>query len=180
LPRLSRLRSEALAAMGRYAEAEAGLLATMPFAQEWKPMLWRLYLSLGNLLRRQNRRDQADEAYAHARLIMTELADEIEDVGTRTHYLARAQALIPGATRKQAAKQEHDGLTAREREVAILIAHGKTNREIADTLVVSARTVDNHVLNVLGKLGFASRSQVAAWAAKRWPNSDLGNHVEEN
>jgi DNA-binding CsgD family transcriptional regulator len=180
LPRLSRLRGEALAAMGRYAEAEAGLVAAMQFAQEWKPMLWRLYLSLGNLLRRQNRRDQADEAYAQARLTFTELADEIEDVGLRAHYLARAQALIPGVTRKQAAKHQHDGLTAREREVAILIARGKTNREIADTLVVSPRTVDNHVANVLSKLGFTSRSQVAAWAAKKWPNSDLGNRVEEN
>ena len=71
-------------------------------------------------------------------------------------------------------------MTAREREVALLIAHGKTNREIADTLVVSPRTVDNHVANVLSKLGFASRSQVAAWAAKKWPNSDLGKLVEEN
>jgi DNA-binding CsgD family transcriptional regulator len=180
LPRLSRLRGEALAAMGRYAEAEAGLVATLPFAQEWKPMLWRLYLSLGNLLRRQNRRDQADEAYARARSIITELANELEDAALRAHYLARAQALIPGATRKQAAKREHDGLTAREREVAILIARGKTNREIADALVVSSRTVDNHVANVLAKLGFASRAQVAAWAAKKWPNSDLGNRLEEN
>jgi DNA-binding CsgD family transcriptional regulator len=180
LPRLSRLRGEALAAMGRYAEAEAALVATMRFAQEWKPMLWRLHISLGNVLRRQNRRDQADQAYDRARLITTELADEIEDGALRAQFLVRAHAHIPSATRKQAAKHEHDGLTAREREVAILIAHGKTNREIADTLVVSPRTVDNHVANVLSKLGFASRSQVAAWAAKKWPNIDLGDLVEEN
>ncbi len=180
LPRLSRLRGEALDAIGRYAEAEDALIAALPFAQEWKPMLWRLYLALGNLFRRQNRRDQADQAYGQARLLIAQLADEIENTTWRAQFLDRAHRLFPGATGKQAAKREHDGLTAREREVAMLIAHGKTNREIADTLVVSPRTVDNHVANVLSKLGFASRAQIAAWAAKKWPEINLGDLFEEN
>ncbi len=56
-------------------------------------------------------------------------------------------------------------LSPREGQVAELIAHGLSNREIANTLVVSERTVDTHVHRILNKLGFASRSQIAAWAA---------------
>jgi non-specific serine/threonine protein kinase len=58
-----------------------------------------------------------------------------------------------------------DVLTAREREVAGLVAQGLTNRDIAGRLVVSKRTVDAHVEHILAKLGFASRVQVAALAS---------------
>jgi predicted ATPase/DNA-binding CsgD family transcriptional regulator len=58
-----------------------------------------------------------------------------------------------------------DKLTAREIEIARLIARGMTNRQIAETLVVSQRTVEWHVANLIGKLAFRSRSQIAAWAA---------------
>jgi len=53
-------------------------------------------------------------------------------------------------------------LTSREREIADLVARGLKNREIAATLVLSRRTVEAHVQRVLIKLGFTSRSQVAA------------------
>ncbi|GAA4743404.1 LuxR family transcriptional regulator [Nocardioides endophyticus] len=53
-------------------------------------------------------------------------------------------------------------LTAREHEISTLVARGDTNREIAAQLVISPRTVDTHVQNVLTKLGFTSRSQIAA------------------
>ncbi|MBT2595875.1 LuxR C-terminal-related transcriptional regulator [Arthrobacter sp. ISL-72] len=58
-------------------------------------------------------------------------------------------------------------LTPRENEVARLVAEGLSNRAIAQTLVLSPRTVDGHVENILGKLGFSSRTQVAAWAAQQ-------------
>jgi non-specific serine/threonine protein kinase len=57
-------------------------------------------------------------------------------------------------------------LTRREREVAVLIARGLTNRQIAEHLVISERTVDNHVANILEKLGFSVRAQVAAWTVE--------------
>jgi DNA-binding NarL/FixJ family response regulator len=50
--------------------------------------------------------------------------------------------------------------------VAVLIALGKTNREIADILVVSHRTVETHVSTILSKLGVASRSGIAVWAVE--------------
>ncbi len=58
-------------------------------------------------------------------------------------------------------------LTKRELEIAQLIAGGLTNPQIARQLVIGERTVDTHVENVLHKLGFASRAQVAAWVTER-------------
>ena len=47
------------------------------------------------------------------------------------------------------------------------MALGRSNREIADALVLSTRTVGNHVQHILTKLGFTNRSQVAAWVVAR-------------
>jgi DNA-binding NarL/FixJ family response regulator len=62
---------------------------------------------------------------------------------------------------------EDDELTAREREVLILISEGATNKEIAAKLVVSENTARNHVSHILSKLGFNRRSEAAAYAAKK-------------
>jgi predicted ATPase/DNA-binding CsgD family transcriptional regulator len=56
-------------------------------------------------------------------------------------------------------------LTPRERQVAELIAAGLSNQQIATRLTTSPRTTDSHVQNILRKLGFTSRAQVAAWVA---------------
>jgi len=56
-------------------------------------------------------------------------------------------------------------LTAREAEIAALVARGLTNREIAERLVLSAKTVEHHVSRILDKLGLQSRVEVAALAA---------------
>jgi predicted ATPase/DNA-binding CsgD family transcriptional regulator len=56
-------------------------------------------------------------------------------------------------------------LTPREREIAALIASGYSNKAIADELVISPATAARHVANILSKLGFTSRAQIAAWAA---------------
>ncbi|MEV6320836.1 protein kinase [Nocardia sp. NPDC051787] len=58
-------------------------------------------------------------------------------------------------------------LTKREREVADLVAEGLTNKAIAARLVISPRTVDGHVEHILAKLGFTSRTQIAAWAVEQ-------------
>jgi DNA-binding CsgD family transcriptional regulator len=56
-------------------------------------------------------------------------------------------------------------LTQRETEIARLVARGLRNREIAELLVLSERTVHAHLRSVLGKLRMRSRTEVAAWAA---------------
>ncbi|MBZ5740360.1 ATP-binding protein [Nocardioides mangrovi] len=58
-------------------------------------------------------------------------------------------------------------LTKRELEVADLVAEGLSNPQIADRLVISVRTAQGHVENILRKLGFSSRSLIAAWVAER-------------
>jgi non-specific serine/threonine protein kinase len=57
-------------------------------------------------------------------------------------------------------------LSARERDVVVLVAGGLTNRQIAERLVVGNRTVDSHVRSALRKLGFRSRFQLADWAVE--------------
>jgi DNA-binding CsgD family transcriptional regulator len=57
-------------------------------------------------------------------------------------------------------------LTPREQEIVRLIAQGLSNKEIADELVISPATAARHVANILAKLGFSSRTQVASWATR--------------
>jgi DNA-binding NarL/FixJ family response regulator len=57
-------------------------------------------------------------------------------------------------------------LSPREREVAALIAEGRSNGEIAAALVIAARTADTHVGHILTKLGLHNRAQIAAWVVE--------------
>jgi DNA-binding NarL/FixJ family response regulator len=57
-------------------------------------------------------------------------------------------------------------LTRREADVAVLI-RDMTNKEIAERLFLSERTIDNHVANIMNKLDLHHRTQIAAWVAER-------------
>ena len=82
------------------------------------------------------------------------------------------KALVPALTPADAArlsqaeadKLKFGGLSPRERETAALIAEGKTNREIAEIMVVREKTIETYVTRILNKLGFDSRVQIATWA----------------
>jgi DNA-binding NarL/FixJ family response regulator len=67
-------------------------------------------------------------------------------------------------------RQPAAALTARELEVAGLVAAGKSNREIASALFLSERTAQNHVQHILTKLGFSNRSQITSWVLARQPD----------
>ena len=69
---------------------------------------------------------------------------------------------VPAAAQKQ--RWRGDSLSGREREVAALIGQGASNRDIAEALVISERTVERHVANIFAKLNFGSRTQIAAFA----------------
>ncbi len=76
----------------------------------------------------------------------------------------RAEAL---ARRLQGASTRVDGeLTAREREVAALLADGLTNGQLAERLFISPKTAAVHVSNILAKLGLSTRAEIAAWAVR--------------
>ena len=62
-----------------------------------------------------------------------------------------------------------DALTTREREIALLVARGLSNRAIAERLVISRRTVDAHVNHIFAKLGLSSRVQLTIWLRDRVP-----------
>jgi len=75
-------------------------------------------------------------------------------------------AVTPPPAPRSATSTREPPLTPREADVARLIARGLTNRQIADALVISERTASSHVYRLLGKLGFSSRAQAAAWAVR--------------
>ncbi len=116
------------------------------------PWLARARLSLAQALVSRSRGDDRERARQAATLAET-AAHQLGMEGVRV----RAHEVLAGLTGAGV-------LTAREREIAVLVAGGVSNREIAARLVVSERTVDTHVQNILGKLGYRSRTQVAVWA----------------
>jgi predicted ATPase/DNA-binding NarL/FixJ family response regulator len=116
------------------------------------------------------RQDQAERASqlvsAASQLRTTGLAISMEEaitlaIGTSTG--GTAPAVLPDDALAST-------LTPRERQVAVLIASGYTNKAIASQLIISPATATCHVARILAKLGFASRTQVAVWAAQNTQN----------
>ncbi|HEU0003153.1 MAG TPA: AAA family ATPase [Ktedonobacteraceae bacterium] len=170
--RVLKLRGEALAALQRPAEAEAALTAAQALAVALgvRPKQWQMCIALGSLYQAQERNAEAEQAFVTARTLIEELAATITDESLRDNFRQQAMTLLPSSrplSHRQIAKQAYGGLTAREREIAALIAQGKFNREIADILVLSERTIETHVSNIMFKLGFTSRRQIASWAIER-------------
>lgn len=77
-----------------------------------------------------------------------------------------SQALTRGL-RQKSAETEEEGLTAREKEVLLLIAEGKTNKDISEELFISIKTVKTHVSNLLMKLDVEDRTQLAIYAHRK-------------
>jgi DNA-binding CsgD family transcriptional regulator/tetratricopeptide (TPR) repeat protein len=92
------------------------------------------------------------------------LSDDIALLARRGRVSLGSQDDDPGAAGTGPAQQDRLGLTAREFEVLRLVAAGRSNREIAAELFISAKTASVHVSNILGKLGVASRGEAAATA----------------
>jgi DNA-binding CsgD family transcriptional regulator/tetratricopeptide (TPR) repeat protein len=171
IPRLLKLKGEALVALKRPSEAIEALEAAKRGALERReaPLLWQIHGSLGRVYRLLKREQEASSAVVAAREGIGSLAQTIDDPEVRERFVQSALATLPKerpVSPRRAAAERFGGLTEREREVAALIAQGTSNREIADRLVVSERTVESHVANILFKLGFASRAQVAAWVVE--------------
>ncbi len=172
IPHLLKLKGEALIMLKRLDEAVGVLEEAKQGALERQetPIVWQMYRALGRVYQLLRREEEAQSEFAAARRTIVSLAETLDDAHLREHFslaalksLPKEKSISPG----HAAKQAFGGLTAREREVAALIAQGKFNREIAEELVVSERTIETHVSNIIFKLGFTSRSQIAAWAVEK-------------
>ena len=171
-PRLLKLRGDALAALRQPTEAIEALRQALVAAefQGAHAQMWRIHAALGRLLARGAGQASSDGHAAIARQIVGELASGIADESLRERFMRAALDAVPGMpapTQLRAAKHAHDGLTERERQVAALVAKGLSNHQIAHALSVSQRTAAAHIGNILAKLDFASRAQIAAWATAR-------------
>lgn len=96
---------------------------------------------------------------------------DADEIATAIRAAARDEvhldAKIARALARSMGGHRPDGdLTPREREVLVLVAQGKSNQDIANTLVISERTARTAVSHVIGKLGLKSRVQAALWAVR--------------
>lgn len=172
IPHLAKLRGEALIKLKQVEEAETLLQQARATALKrgLRPLLWRLDLTLGKLSHSQRRYEEAERRFTDAQETLEDLASSLPDEALQQRFLKNAHELFPHTRQpslNRLTKKSFEGLTQREREVAALIARGKSNREIADALVVVPRTIETHVSSILSKLDFTSRAQIAVWAAEK-------------
>jgi DNA-binding CsgD family transcriptional regulator len=108
---------------------------------------------LGGALMARNAPGDRPRALSTARV-----ADQLARSLGMAAYTERTAMLV-----SRASEEDPSALTRREWEVAHLVAGGLTNRQVGSQLIISERTAQNHVQHILTKLGFATRSQIAAW-----------------
>jgi len=140
-------------------EEAVEVLATSPARLEHA----KARTELGAALRRANRRSEAREQLRQA----LELATHCGAAPLATR--AESELLATGARPRRIPLRGVESLTPSERRVAELAAKGPTNRETAQALFVTTRTVEVHLTSIYRKLGISSRSQLAAALAEPAP-----------
>jgi DNA-binding CsgD family transcriptional regulator len=123
----------------------------------------RALADLGAMLRRRNRRTEARE-------LLRQALDAAHRAGARplAEY-AETELRATGARPRRVVLTGLDSLTASERRIAELASQGLTNREIAQTLFITARTVEGHLTSVFRKLRVDSRDELPAALASGAP-----------
>src|SRR5260370_1933857 len=170
--RLAMLRGEALTALNQASEAEVILERAGGQAQHQgsSPLRCRIHLALARCLQAQRRYAAAEDSVFAAHTIIEQLAPNVPGELLRANFRQQTRdrlSLMPPTSPRRAARRSYHGLTEREREIAVRIARGQSSREIANALVISGRTVETHIGNILSKLGYSARTQIAAWAAEK-------------
>ncbi len=171
IPKLSLLRAEALASLSRLPEAEVELREALEVARQQArlPLVWRIHLRLAYVCHAMKRYAGTDRELASARSVVATLASKVPDEWLRAHFVRHAEELMDPLSKPsgRTALPAFGWLTARERQVAALVAQGESNRAIADELVISVKTAERHVANIMSTLGLNSRAQIAVWAAEK-------------
>ena len=134
---------------------ESAIEGWTELGRTWETMWAKLDLAASLL--RANREGEAIPVLRDARAIAESLGSE--------PVLARADELGSIARGRGAEEEPWRPLTAREFEVARLVADGLTNAAIGEQLKLSPRTVGAHVEHILAKLSFTRRAEIAAWVA---------------
>ncbi len=119
-----------------------------------RPVLARVLASYGAALRKADRLPEAREALVRA----TDLAGEMEMA--RVLERSRQELLLAGSRPRRVRATGPTSLTDSQREVATLAAEGLTNRQIAERLFVTIKTVETHLMAVYRKLGIRSRDEL--------------------
>jgi DNA-binding CsgD family transcriptional regulator len=158
------LAGDSTAARGYYAQAleSAGKI-------RFRPELALTHLRLADLLLKEAEDAAQSAALEHLESTIPELRD-MKMQPALERALALRETFAPAATVASTRESVSDTLTARERQIATLMADGLSNHAIADRLVITEGTVEVHVKHILGKLGFRSRAQVAGWFARQGPD----------
>lgn len=172
IPVVLKLKGEALLALGQLEAAAQALEAARDAAeaQGLRPLLWPILRSLGQAQQRLGCRKEARQSFAAARELVGALAATLDDAELREQFTRAALESLPQEPQPTAQRAEtarFGGLTERERAVMALAAQGKSNQEIAASLVVSKRTVETHIGNAMAKLGVSSRAELIAWAFRQ-------------
>jgi DNA-binding CsgD family transcriptional regulator len=165
-----RLLGEAATLVGRPAEARHSYEQALQVCQKirFRPELAQIRLELAELLLISYPSERA-RAADHLQTATAEFEAMHMRPGL-TRALELSHSAAPALARAERSFGDSpDPLTEREREVAQLLAQGKSNREIAAVLVISESTAEVHVKHILSKLDLKSRAQVAALAARRGP-----------
>jgi DNA-binding CsgD family transcriptional regulator/tetratricopeptide (TPR) repeat protein len=174
------------------AEAEATRLTDRPDPATWRAaaerfvaprrpyeLAWCRYREAEAMIALRQPRAEVSEVLAEGSALAEEIgARPLSDTIRSFAILARLTLPTVGPAATEIAADDADnavsgdevidpyGLTAREREVLVLLAEGQTNRRIAETLFISESTASVHVSNIIGKLGVSNRVEAAATAVR--------------
>jgi DNA-binding CsgD family transcriptional regulator len=161
LPAIDHARGLVLLARGSTGKAKASLEAAVEgwrARDRWWEGTWAT-IDLATVHFRANRPDPATR-------LATEAREAAEAAGS-VPLAAAAGSILTRARSRSRPDDPWAPLTAREVEVAVLVARGLTDGAIAEELGCAPKTVTSHVEHILAKLGASRRAEIAAWAAAR-------------
>nr|WP_277352206.1 LuxR family transcriptional regulator [Knoellia sp. DB2414S] len=155
--RLARARGRVFAARGELEEARASFTSAVAALDGLPLRVERAHtqFAYGQVLRRAGKRGEADP-------LLTAARDGYAAFGARLLVERCERELKAGGVRLARGERSAVDLTPQEQAVADLVAQGRSNREVADELFLSPKTVQYHLTSVYAKVGVRSRTELAA------------------